>query len=159
MRNGAAHTQQSSFWPLAILTVLSACGGGPVAPSGTDLSGRWIASSITYTDTRSGTSVTVQPRFVVNASSAAIETIQLGSSEVICTDVGPLAQSSPCGIAISGGKFRYKSSSADGSVSLEISGTFRSSTSADGEWTDHNRGPAGYFFHGDLKTNWTANRQ
>lgn len=68
--------------PIVLVVVLDGCGGGPTAPSGTDLSGSWQSDAHNYS--ASGQTVSARLQFVVASGSGSITSIKL------CNAVGNL---------------------------------------------------------------------
>ncbi len=142
------------------MAALAACGGGPTAPSGTDLAGRWQTDAHNYS--ASGQTVSVRLQFVVAPGSGSITSIQLcNAAGTLCTTLLP--DQGMTSVPISGSRFEltrdYPNITCDGTrARLELSGSFRSATRAEGDWKDTNHGPPGYAFCGTTSFGWAATK-
>lgn len=153
--------------PILLIAVLTGCGdgptvpSGPMVPSGTDLAGRWHTDAHNYSAT--GLTVSVRLQFVVAAGSGAITSIELcNAGGTSCTSLVP--DQGVSSVSISGGRFEftrdYPNITCNGTAArVNLSGRFRSATSADGDWSDTNHGPPAYVYCGTTSFGWTATKE
>ena len=110
----------------------------------------------------SGTRVGVYFQFTVNASSTAVLDVTMSAtnnSSISNGFVGPFTKFPTLAITNSSFSFQGDAGECNGNRgSYSFKATFRSTTSADGEWKDTNSGPPGYIFCGSESFNWTATK-
>ncbi len=144
----------SLFLMVLVAVTTASCGGGPTAPSGTNLSGTWRTNQLQIK--ASGETATFTIQWTVDPNSSTVSQVYMVNSRDNKAISGTAA-------AIKNADFEFSADIPNSGCSQEtgrfrLSGRFNSGAQAQGDWSVSNVAPAGYCFSGSESGSWTASK-